>query len=404
MRRVCVGLLALASLAANTTNAQEREVTSEELESYFSERPAGAELRFVNPRSTQALPWGLPSVMVDSGSFIVLLEDEPAVAEAVPADWPWMPVGSYRLRLPVDALGVNAEAGLMGLQPVVVIEGGGLRYDGRAFRGSFMVGLEDRLNRQMRQQLAVPIAFAVTADADSISPVDLQIDHTNLPYERVRVVALAPGDSIRVDIVIPALRARLEISIPVIQPELRLEASPRRIQGWGLEVATLTILYTGLMDRPRVVVLSADRVVPEPSRVTLDEAGTGEAGLRSRSLGSATVRGVSPAVPAAEVGVEFAFPFAFLIAALLGGVIGGLARGYQKRAAADPAKRRSWWFYIIVGAFLGLAAAVAAAVGINLLPTPFVADFAAFNEAVVFVIAFIGGYYGLRGRQKTPPA
>jgi hypothetical protein len=225
------------------------------------------------------------------------------------------------------------------------------------------------------------------------------IDHTNLPYERVRVVALTPGDSVDVGIVIPALEARLEASIPVIQPELKLEASPRRIQGWGLDVATLTILYTGLIDRARVVVLSSDRAVPEPARVTLDEAGTAEAALRSRSLGSATVRAAGPALPAAEVIVDFTFPLAFLISALLGGVLGGLARGYQKRGGVDPERRKSWWYYVIAGTLLGLAATVAAAVGINLLPTPFVASFAAFNEAVVFVIAFIGGYFGLRGRQ-----
>jgi hypothetical protein len=391
--------LVFAWIATNTTIAQEREVTSAELERYFSERPAGAELRFVKPRSTEMLRWGVRSVMVDPGSFIVMQGDEPAVAEPVPPGWPETAVGSYRLRLPLDALGVSEEAGLVGLQPVVVIEGGGLRYDGRAFSGSFMLGLEDRLDPQVRKQLTDPIAFAVTANADSISPVDLLIDHTNLPYERVRVVALTPGDSVDVGIVIPALEARLEASIPVIQPELKLEASPRRIQGWGLDVATLTILYTGLIDRARVVVLSSDRAVPEPARVTLDEAGTAEAALRSRSLGSATVRAAGPALPAAEVIVDFTFPLAFLISALLGGVLGGLARGYQKRGGVDPERRKSWWYYVIAGTLLGLAATVAAAVGINLLPTPFVASFAAFNEAVVFVIAFIGGYFGLRGRQ-----
>jgi hypothetical protein len=86
--------LVLASIATNTTIAQEREVTSQELERYFSERSAGAELRFVNPRSTEMLPWGVRSVMVDSGSFIVLQRDEPAVAEALPSDWPQTAVGS----------------------------------------------------------------------------------------------------------------------------------------------------------------------------------------------------------------------------------------------------------------------------------------------------------------------
>jgi hypothetical protein len=396
--------LVLASIATNTTIAQEREVTSQELERYFSERSAGAELRFVNPRSTEMLPWGVRSVMVDPGSFIVLQGDSLAVTEAIPSDWPQTAVGSYRLRLPIDALAVSAEAGLLGLQPVVVIEGGGLRFDGRAFSGSFLLGLEDRLNPTVRQNLTDAIAFALTVSADSIRPADLEIDHTNLPFERVRVVALTPGDSIRVNIVIPALDARMGVSIPIIPPELKLEASPRRIQGFGLEVATLTILYTGTTDRPRVVVLSSDRAVPEPARVSLDEAGTAEAALRSRTLGAATVRAESPPLPAAEVVVDFAFPFAFLISALLGGLLGGVTRGYRRRQMASDKNRKPWRYYIIRGLILGLVVAVAAAVGINLLPAPFVANIRLFNVAVVFVFGFLGGYFGVRERQESPPA
>jgi hypothetical protein len=399
MRRAYVGLLVLAAIATDTAIAQEREVTGQELQRYFSEREPNAELRLVNPRAAEMLSWSVRSVTVDPGSFIVLQQDEPAVVEALPGDWPGAGRGSYRLRLPLDALGVSADASLLGLQPVIVVEGGGLRYDGRTFSGSFLLGLEDRLDPRVRKDLTDPIAFALTVSADSIRPAGLQIDHTNLPFERVRVVALAPGDSVEVGIMIPALEARSNVSIPVIPPQLRLEASPRRIQGWGLEVARLTLLYTGLLDGPRTVVLSADRATPDPARVTLDEAGTAEATLRSRSLGSATVRAASPSLPTAEVVVEFAFPFAFLASALLGGVLGGFARGYQKRASAKPEERKSWWFYIIGGALFGFAAAIAAAVGINLLPNPFVATISVFNEAVVFVIGFLGGYFGLRGRQ-----
>ncbi len=397
----------MAFLAASLAAAQEAEVRRAEIEEYFSGSfPEGLESGL--PVAVQMVEPGAV-VTLQPGSYLARRFDAQPLQDSVPPEWRIDAPGSYRIRLPVDAIGASRDATVVGLQPVVVVEGGGLRYDGTAFRGSFLLGLEDRINPGQRHELADPVAFTLSAQADTIRPVELAIGHTNQPLERVRVVSFGPADSVPVDLYMPVLdSARARIWLPALPPDLRLTVSPERIQGFGLEVARLTITLVGQLGSQRDVVLSSDLAVPEPGRVTLDESGIAEATLRSRWIGTATITAERPGFASAEVPVQFVFPVRFLVAALLGGLVGGLLRwnrGARQDGGDGPdqqdGKRSPIARYIWGGLLGGLLVAIAQAVGINLAAAPMVAQLGLFNEAAVFVFGGIGAFYGLKLGERT---
>ncbi|MBI3983410.1 MAG: hypothetical protein HY337_10900, partial [Gemmatimonadetes bacterium] len=204
--------------------------------------------------------------------------------------------GSITWELPIQLTGIDGDGDLVDLQAAVIVEAGGLRRrpDG-LFAGSILLGMQNARDPSRRHPLGRSIAVLVTANADSVRPEQVGIDHTNLPFQRVQLVAIAPPDTVAVR-VRPEFDLRgVDINLPVVRPSLMLAASPQRIQGFGLESAALTVRAVGVTGAEGMVVsLTSDRSAPEPGEVPLSAAGTGSSEIRSSGLGRATVTAASP--------------------------------------------------------------------------------------------------------------
>ena len=304
------------------------------------------------------------------------------------------PDGGSAWELPIRIATVTDAGGVATtLRPVVEVEGGGLRYRAREqlFAGSIRVGVVDERNPQETRDLEEPIQILMIAEADSIVPASLVIDHTNLPFETVRILATDPGDSVLVRIRPDFDPGGTEIAVPVVRPPLILRVSPRAIQGYGLETAVVMVLVS----RPDTVIvaLTSDRGSLDPGHVAVARRSPGEAKLRSSGRGVATVSAESPPLlGAVEVQVAYVFPWAFLMAALLGGLVGGFLR--DTSAAVSHRRRPSLLPFLgntLTGTLTGILAAAAWAVGINLVN---VSSKASTGEAVVAVIAALGAAAG----------
>ncbi len=298
-----------------------------------------------------------------------------------------------RIVLP-DRAFLETDAGVgMLLVPVVIVEGGGLRYDagGGTFRGSIRIGVEDSLQRAGSVNLPDTISFLVTGSADAITPQDLSIGHTNLPFAAVSLEEATPGTNLLLNVRTTLHPDGVDIEIPIDRDELILEASPTRVQGMGLEQATLT-LGPAPSGTGAAVQLAADHGNLVDSEVRLSADGTGRTSIRSYWVGTSTVTARSVAFQNAQTTVEFVFPWFFLTIALIGGAVGGTAAwALKKRGAEASGPGPEYLPYLGSGMLLGLIATVAYAVGINVTGyQPLVTT----GQAVVFAMAALVGFSG----------
>jgi hypothetical protein len=244
-------------------------------------------------------------------------------------------------------------------------------------------------------RLGRTVRVLITTSVGVVEPAQVTLDHTNLPFTRVRLTAQSPPP----DTIVLHIRTDLDtgsdaIPVTVLRPGLRLIATPKRIAGYGLEVATLAVMAD--VARPRgaaTVTLTADRGKVEPVRAALDSSGTATSSIRSSGLGRATVTAQSQSFqPATEV-VDFVFPKAFLIAAVIGGLLGGFVReGYAEWQ--DKQHVGLWGFItgVVLAALVGMVVVVAWALGINLLD---IKPVAGSGEALIGVVAALGAIGGL---------
>jgi hypothetical protein len=300
--------------------------------------------------------------------------------------------GVSRQELPFRLYGVSPDGSHLDLGVVVDVEGGGMRPSPNAssFVGRLRFGIIDTQNPNSQQTLPTPVNFLVTADVDSIAPDgSLSLDHTNLPFVPVTLSAVSPRDTVSVQIrpsFSPANPVRVDVCL--IRPELSIEASPKKIQGWGLEEADITVRATG-MAQPAATEVTLDTTKGglERTSVSLDDKGVGATKIRSIGLGLAKISAKSSRLKGAETDVTFTLPWAFAISAILGSIVGVLARMAQsknkksKPAIVNPLARIA----------LGILGAVAYAVGVNL--TGYIPQ-AKVGEALIFFVAGIISYVG----------
>jgi len=296
--------------------------------------------------------------------------------------------------LPYQLVGRNQAGTALNLQPIIVVDAGGLRpaADG-SFWGRIFAGVLDADRPDESHAIGRNITFLITGDLDSVKPQTISFDQTN-HFEKVDLAAGSPPDPVRLQVrptFDPQGQSTPPIEIPVLRGAIRLTVSPRRIQGLGLETARVSVQAVGVPPPDHLSVdLSSDRGWIDPAPVSLDASGLASATIRSVTTGTATLHAASIASLApGEVSVTFLFPWLFLGAALLGGGAGGLIR----RARAAPAERRSLWMDLLVlGILVGLVIACAYSVGINLLPFQPTAHA---GEALVFVLAALGAIFGV---------
>lgn len=304
--------------------------------------------------------------------------------------------GVSRQELPFRLYGVSPEGSHLDFGVVVDIEGGGMRPSPNAasFVGKLRFGIINSQNPASQQTLPTPVGFLVTADVDSIDPDgSVNLDHTNLPFVPVTLSAVSPRDTVSVQIrpsFSPANPVKVDIN--VIRPELNIEISPKSIQGWGLEEASITIRTTGLAQpKAAEVTLNATRGGLEKTSVNLDDNGVGAAKIRSIGLGLAKISAKSSRLRDAETDVRFTFPWAFTISAMLGGILGVLAKKVQSKGK----KSGSMAVSLLAGIAIGMLGAVAYAVGVNL--TGYVPKAQVGEALILFVagmVSYVGGFSG----------
>lgn len=296
--------------------------------------------------------------------------------------------GVSRNELPFRVYGVKPDGGDLNLVVVIDVDGGGMRATPNAsgYVGKLRFGIIDKQSPDSQETLPTPVNFEVTADADSVTPGAVSLNHTNLPFAPLTLVAASPGDTVSVQIRPSfAVTEPVKVGLSVIRPELSIQISPGSIQGWGLEQADITIEAKG-MEQPEnaEVRLSATKGALDRSIVTLDKSGVATAKIRSIGLGSAMVAAGSSRLKEATMKIEFIWPWAFAIAALFGAAIGVVAKKLAKG-------KRLAMTGLLSGLALGILGAVAFAVGVNL--TGYVPE-AKVGEAVTFFAAGIVAYAG----------
>lgn len=275
------------------------------------------------------------------------------------------------------------------LVPIVEIEGGGLRYDPaeQAYVGTILFGLVDRDHPHETGSLPNKVLLQITGDVQSVGTVELT--QINIPFKQIALRVRRPrSDSVQVNI-----RATFDptggsaISVPVLRAPFTVQASPRRIAGFGLEITELVVQATRRGDTLPVIV-SSTRAKPSPAQIRATDDGA-VSRIRSSGVGMDTVRVASGDFEEMVI-VRFAWPVGFLLAALFGGLIGGVLNSLSTNRSSDL---RTLAFLAGQGALTGAVGAVLYAVGINVVGW---APSAEYGEGLMFAVAFISGLMGPR--------
>ncbi|HEV8241694.1 MAG TPA: hypothetical protein VGS57_20185 [Thermoanaerobaculia bacterium] len=334
-------------------------------------------------------------------------DDEAKTREAVVAQmqtthWTSGGFGGTARDAPVQvfegAIRTLAAAGTELTLKAVVRGGSPLRYvaDRRRFEGSINVGVVDIGAQGAARKLSEPIVFQVTGPLTA-TPDLARVENTAPPLQTIALVGDSMDPAVEVLVTSSVTPEGVTFKVPVT-PALFVDVTPRRILGWGLELADVELNARALpAGGNRQVQLVADSGTVEPRRLTLDAGGTGEATLRSASIGKSSVTVSGPTFAAATVPIEFVFPTWFLLAGLVGGVAGGSLR------IGLPRPGRLGRFLARLGAavtcgFLVLGLYV---LGVNVVGFKLPARA---GEVLVFVVAALGALGGVGLLKPGKPA
>ncbi len=298
--------------------------------------------------------------------------------------------GALRMTLPYQISGIDTAGQPLDYRLVVDVDRGGMIYAPRSqrFEGRLLVGIVDAHDPTATRTLPQPIAVQVTGQADQITPQNLDITTSNVPFHPVELVAASPGNTVAVNFRFSASADPTQTSLDVLRPRLNISASPGQIDGLGLQSATITIRAEGF-ENPNgsVVTLDAPQGGLDSTSVTLNSSGTGTTSIRSIGIGKTTITAKLPPAIDQQAVVMFQLPWVFLICALGGGFIGALIR----LLTGDGAKKAGTSSALLGGVLIGILVAVAYAVGVNLTP---IHPAATVGQALVFAVSGVGAYLG----------
>lgn len=312
-----------------------------------------------------------------------------------PASSPEAP--HYKLPYQLYGMGTNGT----GIHFAVRYEvaGDALTYDPTtgAFNGDLLVGLEDVDQPAAAEPLLASVELQLSGVHD-VQPRELRLTHTNIPYETVHVVATTSDNLVTLRIVPSFDPAGIGVPVPVRQPLFRASLSPRRIDGYGLEAATLTLLGAPSISKdslPVSVSTSRGAVGGTVLEVPANRAAT--TAIRSHGLGVDTVTLSSNQAAMTVLSLTYVTPWAFFIAALLGGLSGAVVNQLQTKKK----KKASLPRYLVGGVLSGLAGAAGWALGVNVLDAGITVPNG--SEAGAFFVAYLVGHAGLRQLAKLTP-
>ena len=296
--------------------------------------------------------------------------------------------GVIRMTLPYQISGIDTAGQPLDYRLVVDVDRGGMIYMPRSqrFEGRLLVGIVDAHDPTATRTLPQPIAVQVTGQADQITPQNLDITSSNVPFHPVELVAASPGNTVAVNFRFSASADPTQTSLDVLRPRLSISASPGQIDGLGLQSATITVRAEGFENPDgSIVTLDAPQGGLDSTSITLNSAGTGTTSIRSIGIGKSTVTAKLPPAADQQTVVMFQTPWVFLICALSGGLIGAFIRmltgGGAKKVGVTA----------LLGVLIGILVAVAYAVGVNLTP---IHPTATVGQALVFVVSGVGAYVG----------
>jgi len=361
------------------------------------EGTASSDVRVLDQGAVREVAAGTEEVRLRPNQILTRRLPEEATRIEPEADGETAATANQRWALPYQIVGLDAEGAAFELQPLVEVDGGGMRpQSGGGFLGRIFAAVHDLKRPGESRPLSPPIEILVTAEVDEVQPRRISLDRTNR-FTEVTLRAASPSDLVHVRLVPSFDPEGTEIEVPVVRGHLQLTVSPSRIQGLGLETARVQVRATGLPSADGIAVaLSSDRGSLEASELTLGATGVATTTIRSVTTGVATVRAEAAGLAPADAKVLFVFPWLFLAAAVLGGVVGSLIRW----ARTEVAGRRSLWLELLVlGVLVGLVVASAYSIGINLIgfePATHA------GEAVVFVLSALGAFFGIPSRAPKP--
>ena len=396
-RASVLGFLLASALFAHDAGAQARSTTTISRARLQQILGSSAAVRVVRASGVTDLAPGAASVTVAPGELVFRkMADTARAVRRLPT----VPEGTaysmpYRW-MTVDSAGVERV-----LMPYFVILGGGLTYDvsSRMYRGVALVGVEDTLHqsaepftllRPLKMQLA-------TMHGGTITPVQLAIAHTSLDYDSVRIES---PDSTFVRIRTGADPAGIVIPIPVLGLKVAMTPQQPTLQGFGLATTDIGVTLPRGMSRSdtAIVTFRASGSPVRPGMVRVNGSEGASVRVRSGGLGINRIEAVIDGVSVGQTEVESVAPVSFLVATLLGIVLGGAARF----VSAKRRKRvRSLPWDIAKGAPFGLLAAIAGAIGLDLVQLKL-------NEPgalpAILITAAIGAWLGVRLLDRASPA
>lgn len=399
LRPVTLGFAALILCAGSPVGAHaERQtpvrVKRSMLDSVLLARMAGARLNVVGPTRSDTVAASAEEIRLASNQYVAAVVGREARLDSTR--------GERHLVLPIRFAQLNERGDVELLLWPRIDPGAGLEYapDDQAFRGAFLVGLEDSLHPTRRTPLPTRVFLQLTSAAGQVSPVTVEITHSNIPYVPVEISSRRPADTVEIRIRAEFDTTSVVAKLPVNRPRVRVTTAAPAIQGFGLEALTVTVeVAPAAVGTARTVMLSGGGSI-EPNPVPLGPDGTGSATLRSRGVGAVTLTATSDPFLPGEAPVRFTWPLAFLGASLLGGLAGAVAARTRAKRQKTPTSLARLGADGVSGVITGLIVSAAYAVGINLTGFDIRVPF---GEAAAFVCAALGAVYGLPGLGKAVP-
>jgi hypothetical protein len=365
-----IGLMSVAA-SAQTRRILRRETASEDL-------------RLLRPTGVTMVSPTLNAINIRPGDYVIArLGNEITVEQ--------LPEGKRRFTLPFRLYGVNQNGTTLNLD-VVVEDEGGMRFADEAnrFEGILHIGVVDRDNPTSTQQtLPAALNLLVINEQGGIRPDgDLQINHTNLPFEEVIAFSVDPRDPFNIKIRSSFSETPVMFGMTINRPQLALTISPPAIKGFGLEAAEIIVRVQGLSQpEGKNVILAATRGGLEDASLEFDRNGTASTKIRSSGVGEAVITASMGGADGVSARLMFVKPWAFFLIAIVGGFVGSLIFLLQDKVTSG----KKIVGRIFLGILIAIIVAVGFAVGVNLTG---VEPKAKVGEAVIFFLAVIGSWLG----------
>lgn len=243
--------------------------------------------------------------------------------------------------------------------------------------------------KSIRKRLSIPEQIIVSYDRES---VPLSIGEVNWPPVDLEISARDPEDSLTVNILTISNPSGYQKSL-MIEPAILISSARTVMQGMGIQTLPLHVMLKGVSEYgPVTAGLESTLGSIDPDVLLLGGNHPGKAVLRSESIGQIGVRVVNSSFRSNSITVEAVFPWLFLLLAIVGGLIGGLGKNLSGRRKISIRP-------LALGSIFGLIAAFAYW-GLGILLIGFSVETRGLNEAMVFGLGLVAGYFGLVAIRK----